>query len=77
MMVALPVEQMTLGEKLEAMDIFWSNLLREQDKIPVPQWHKDLLDEREQLIREGKARFSSWEAAKQRIADKIREHPNS
>jgi hypothetical protein len=31
------------------------------------QWHKELLDERERLIRDGKARFTDWETAKRRI----------
>ena len=33
----------------------------------VPQWQKDLLDQRESLIAEGKAEFISWEEAKRQI----------
>ncbi len=77
MTVELPVEQMTVEEKLRAMDILWENLQRDEKNIPVPQWHKDLLNERERLIREGKAQFSDWETAKQRILKQAREHQNS
>lgn len=50
----LQVERMTVEEKLRAMEEIWENLSRTEENIPVPQWHKDLLDERERLVREGK-----------------------
>ena len=74
MTVELPVEQMSVEEKLRAMDILWENLRRDEKNIPVPQWHKDLLDGREQLFREGKAHFEDWEIAKERIAKRAGEH---
>jgi hypothetical protein len=74
MTVELPVEQMSVAEKLHAMEMLWENLCRDEKTIPVPQWHKDLLDERERFIREGKAHFEDWETAKARIAKKVREH---
>ena len=53
------------------MEELWSDLCYNQNQIPVPQWHKDLLDRREKLIKEGKATFVDWETAKKRIADVI------
>lgn len=64
---------MSVEEKLRAMELIWENLRRDEKNIPVPQWHRDLLDEREQLIADGKAHFEDWEAAKNWIAGKIRE----
>jgi hypothetical protein len=45
-----------------------------EESIPVPQWHKDLLAQRERLVQENKAGFSDWEIAKKRLADIIREN---
>ena len=45
---------MTLEEKLRAMEALWEDLCQ-RDAVPVPQWHKDILDERRHLIEEGKA----------------------
>jgi hypothetical protein len=70
-MLTLPLEQMTVKEKLQAMEELWSDLSCNQNQIPVPQWHKDILDRREKLIKEGKATFVDWETAKKRIADRI------
>ena len=74
MSVELLVEQMSVEEKLRALEILWENLCGDEKNVPVPQWHKDLLDKRETLIREGRAHFEDWETAKKRIADQAREN---
>jgi hypothetical protein len=66
-MAVISVDQMTLQEKLLAMEALWDDLCRREAGLPMLQWHKDLLDERERLIRDGKARFTDWETAKRRI----------
>jgi hypothetical protein len=50
------------------MEVLWNRLRQHEDQVPVPPWHKDLLDERLKQIEKGKARFIDWETAKQRIA---------
>jgi len=71
MPTTLALKQLTVKEKLQVMEELWSDLCLNQDQIPVPQWHRDLLDERERLVQEGKAVFIDWKTAKKRIADKI------
>ena len=66
-MAGIQIDQMTLAEKLLAMEALWDDLCRREEGIPLLQWHRDLLDERERLIRDGKARFTDWETASHRI----------
>ena len=63
------IEQMTLPEKLRMMEALWDDLCR-HDAVPMPKWHKDILDERRRLIDEGKARFIEWETAKSQIRER-------
>ena len=63
------LEQMTLPQKLRMMEALWEDLCR-HDAVSVPQWHKDILDERRRLIDEGKARFIDWETAKSQIKER-------
>jgi hypothetical protein len=70
MPVELQIAEMTLEEKLRAMEALWDDLCRREEALPVPQWHKDLLDERERLVEEGQARFIDWETAKKRISER-------
>jgi len=66
MATELQLDQMTIEEKLRAMEALWDDLCR-RDAVQVPQWHKDILDERQRLIDEGKAEFIDWETAKKQI----------
>ena len=49
------------------MEAIWEDLSREEQNLEVPQWHKELLDERERLLAEGKAQYVDWEEAKRQI----------
>jgi len=69
MATELQIDQMTLEEKLRAMEALWDDLCR-RGAVPVPQWHKDILDERQRLIDEGKAEFIDWETAKKQIRER-------
>jgi hypothetical protein len=67
MSLQLPIDQLTIAEKLRIMEELWNDLRKRAEDVPVPQWHKDLLDERKRLIETGEAQFDDWEAAKKRI----------
>jgi hypothetical protein len=69
-MIALSeIRQMSFHEKLQVMEALREEISREEDRVEVLQWHRDLLDERESLVREGKAQFLDWETAKKQIQD--------
>lgn len=72
MAVVLEIERMTLEEKLHAMEALWDELCRQEENLAVPQWHKDVLDQRERALAQGKAKFVNWETAKKQIAKRIR-----
>lgn len=65
------IHQMPLHEKLLVMEAIWQDISREEQTLEVPQWHKDILDERDRLIAEGKAQFIDWEDAKKQIREAI------
>lgn len=69
---SLPLKEMTLQEKLSAMELLWDDLTRSPETIESPQWHETVLDDRRQRVAEGSARFQDWESAKAEIRNKIR-----
>jgi hypothetical protein len=71
MAVELQIDQLSLEEKLEIMEALWQDLRRNTDQVPVPQWHKDVLDKREQMIETSEANFDDWDSAKKRITERI------
>ena len=66
MSTTLELDSMSVEEKLEAMEALWADLCG-AEAIPVYDWQRELLDERERMIEEGSAKFSDWEEAKERI----------
>jgi hypothetical protein len=62
---------MTVGEKLVAMETLWNDLCRDETQVPVPEWHKHILDERQKEIEDGSAKFVDWDTAKARIRARI------
>jgi Putative addiction module component len=71
MATMLQIDQMTLKEKLQTMEALWDDLRQRAEDVPVPQWHRDILDERQRLIDHGQAQFIDWETAKNKIAEEI------
>ena len=61
----LPLKDMSLHEKLSAMESLWEDLARTPDAIESPAWHEDILDERRQRVAD------VWESAKADIRNKL------
>mgnify|MGYP002400847006 CR=1 FL=1 len=72
MPAAPELKQMTLPEKIRLMEALWDDLCRTEEAIPVSGWHKDVLDERERQVAQGEAGFLDWDAAKDRIAKRVK-----
>lgn len=67
-MIALEqIHQLPLREKLLVMEAIWDDISGEEQNLEVPQWHKEVLDERERLLAEGRSQFVDWEDAKRQI----------
>ncbi len=67
----LPLKDMTLRDKLAAMESLWDDLARTPEVVESPSWHKDILDERQQRLAEGRSQFIDWETAKSDIRNKL------
>ncbi len=72
MAIKLPLKEMTIHEKLAAMEALWEDLSRSPDAIESPEWHREILDERRQRVADGTAQFEDWETAKAKIREKLR-----
>jgi hypothetical protein len=71
MEITLALEQMSIKEKIRAMEIIWDDLCQNADNISSPTWHKDILAEREELLKNGNAEFTDWNEAKESIRQKL------
>ena len=64
------LNQMTTEEKLRTIELIWDALCRTSD-FSSPEWHKNILEEREKRIKEGKEEILDWEVSKRQLRDSL------
>ncbi len=67
MTVELPLDQMSVEEKLQLMEVIWADLARNPDDIPSPAWHKEVLDECLRRAESGEEKFIDFEEMKRNL----------
>ena len=67
--MTLPLDKMTVAEKLRAMEALWADLSRNEAAFESPAWHGDVLHDREAKVKSGKETFMDWEAAKKQLRE--------
>ncbi len=71
MEATLPLDKMSVAEKLRAMEMLWADLSRDEVQIESPSWHGDVLRDREACVKSGAEKFMAWETAKKQLHDKL------
>jgi hypothetical protein len=72
MALDLPLDQMSVEEKLQVMEAIWADLSRDPESLESPSWHKEALEETKRRVESGEAVFSDWEKAKVSIRDRLK-----
>ena len=65
----LPLDRMTVDEKLRTMETIWQDLCRNEAAVPSPLWHRDVLEAREARVRDGREQVIDWEQAKRELRE--------
>jgi hypothetical protein len=72
MEITLPLEKMTIAEKLRVMETLWRDLTRDEEQLESPQWHGEVLRERATRVEQGKETFMDWETAKTQLRNRVK-----
>jgi putative addiction module component (TIGR02574 family) len=72
MIAQADIRQMPLPDRLALLEALWTDLSSEPEQVEIPQWHKDILDERLQATERGDVEIIDWEMAKEQIRNLIR-----
>jgi putative addiction module component (TIGR02574 family) len=67
MPIELPLDTMSVGEKVQLLEQVWDNLCRQSGDVRSPEWHAAVLRERQSQIESGSMAVSSWAEAKERL----------
>lgn len=68
--LVLPLERMTVAEKMDVIDRIMDDLSRNSAAVPIIEWHGKMLRQRAEDLKNGTDRFISLEDAENRIREK-------
>jgi len=71
MEAVLPLDQMSVAEKIRAMEAIWDDLTCHDSEVESPAWHGEVLAARQARLDSGKTSVADWSDGKQRIRDRV------
>ena len=63
-MTTTEIKKMNFIERMQAMELLWDSLLKNEYRIESPTWHADVLRERMEKIENNEAKFITLDQLK-------------
>ena len=67
MLEAEQIREMSMAERLQALEQLWDAVCREDAEVPSPAWHASVLEERRARAARGESRFLTLDQVKARL----------
>ena len=67
MLEASQIDNMSVAERLQAIEQLWDALCREAGDVASPEWHREVLAERKGRAERGEAKFLTLAQLKSRL----------
>jgi len=64
---------LSVDEQIEYVQSLWDRIAATSDRVPVPDWHREILDERLKDHEANPDAGESWYVVRERLRDKLRE----
>jgi hypothetical protein len=65
------IPKLSTTEKLVAMEALWTSLHQTFEESDPPDWHRDLLQRRMELIDSGQAVYQNWNQVKNELRERM------
>ena len=63
-MTTTEIKKMNFIERMQALELLWDSLLKDEYRIESPTWHEDILRERMEKIENNEAKFITLDQLK-------------
>jgi putative addiction module component (TIGR02574 family) len=65
--LATEIRRLTPAEKLQLVEELWDEIAASEDKLPIPDWQRKILDEEEARYRANPTEGAPWPEVKARL----------
>ncbi|MEW6348619.1 MAG: addiction module protein [Thermodesulfobacteriota bacterium] len=67
-------DALSIDERLDYVQSLWDRIAAKPEEIPVPDWHKEILEERLADLRAHPDKGRPWKEVREGLRRKLREH---
>jgi putative addiction module component (TIGR02574 family) len=66
-------DELSVAEKIDYVQSLWDRIAATPEQVPVPEWHREVLDDRLRDYAANPMAGESWDVVRERLRDKLRE----
>lgn len=66
-------DDLSVDEQIEYVQSLWDRIAATPEQIPVPLWHREILDERLRDFEANPETGESWDVVRERLREKLRQ----
>jgi putative addiction module component (TIGR02574 family) len=64
-------DDLSVDEKIDYLQSLWDRIAATRETIPVPDWHREIIDERLKDLEDNPAAGDGWDAVQERLRKKF------
>ena len=68
-------DDLSVDQKIDYVQSLWERIAADPSKVPVPDWHREVVAERLEAYRELPEEGSSWDQVRENIERKLGNRP--
>jgi len=65
-------DDLSVDEQIEYVQSLWNRIAASPEQVPIPEWHREILDERVKDYEANPNAGESWDVVRERLRDKLR-----
>ena len=68
-------DDLSVEEKLDYVQSLWDRIVAHPDEIPVPEWHREIIEDRLAAHRADPGAARPWNEVREELLDELRNRP--
>ena len=65
-------DELSVDEKIDYLQSLWDRIAATPEQVPVPEWHREVLDERLKHDEANPDAGATWDVVRERLRDNLR-----